>query len=126
MSLLEAPHWTLDVDRGPEWLFIRLHIPEGDALEENQLAESIWQTMQQHFAKRVVLELNELRMLHSRILGQLVLLHKRIHSQGGVMRVCGLNELNQEVVKVSRLHEHFPNYRNREEAVMGPRPMQPR
>jgi anti-anti-sigma factor len=126
MPLLQEPQWVIDVDRGPEWLFLHVHAPHGDPREGMELAELIWQTMQQHFAKRVVLELQDIPRLHSRLIGQLVLLHKRIHSSGGTLRICGLNPANEEVLKIARLHNHLPNYRDREDAVMASRPNKPR
>jgi anti-anti-sigma factor len=125
MPLLAAPRWTMDVERGPDWLFLRLHAPDRD-VDLNDLAETVWNTMQQHFAKRVVLELDDVKFLHSRIIGQLVLLHKRICASSGTMRVSGLNESNQAALRATRLSDHFPCYHSREEALMGRRPTMPR
>jgi hypothetical protein len=55
-----------------------------------------------------------------------VRLHKRVTTQGGMVRLCGLSEASQDVLRISRLADRFPAYRNRTDAVMGYRPQQPR
>jgi hypothetical protein len=42
------------------------------------------------------------------------------------MRISGLSEPNQEVLRICQLDSRFPQYPNREDAVMGYRPTQPR
>jgi hypothetical protein len=122
-----APGWELDVDRGPDWLFVRVRCPDLPVDELPPLADSIWRLMSQHFCYRLVLELEEIHLLHSRLLGQLVLLHKRLaNHEGGLLRICGLSLPNRVVLATSRLENRFPNYENREQAVMGHRPSQPR
>jgi len=125
MPLLEAPQWTTDVERGPDWLFLRLHAPP-KAAGDDGLADKVWQTMQQHLTKRVVLEMDDLKLLHSRLIGQLMLLHKRICTNGGTLRVCGLSDASQAALRATRLDSQLPCYRDRTEAVMGNRPAQPR
>lgn len=126
MIVLDSPSWTTDVERGPNWLFLRLHAPEKKASDSNDLADVVWQTMQQHLAQRVVLEMDDLKMLNSRLIGQLVQLQKRISSQGGILKVCGLNEAGQAALHSTRLDSQLPCYRDRTEALMGKRPAQPR
>jgi anti-anti-sigma factor len=125
MLLELAPEWTLDIDRGPDWLFIRLRPPHGD-MGEFPLAEMIWQRLEQCFCYRVVLELDDVTMLRSWIIGELVRLHKRVMTQGGMMRLSGLSSANEAVLRICRMNERFPAYRNRTDAVMGYRPPQPR
>src|SRR4051794_34189835 len=115
MPLLEAPQWTTDVERGPDWLFLRLHAPS-KAAGDDGLADKVWQTMQQHLTKRVVLEMDDLKLLHSRLIGQLMLLHKRICTSGGTLRVCGLSDASQAALRATRLDSQLPCYRNRTEA----------
>jgi anti-anti-sigma factor len=125
MLLELAPEWTLDIDRGPDWLFIRLRPSHGD-MGEFPLAEMIWQKLEQCFCYRVVLELDDVTMLRSWIIGELVRLHKRVMTQGGMMRLSGLSSANEAVLRICRMNERFPAYRNRTDAVMGYRPPQPR
>ncbi len=121
-----APGWTMDVDRGPDWLFVRLHGPDNGDAEGQDLAQRIWSLMQQHFTYRVVLEMDDLPLLRSYLLGQLVMLNKRIHSHNGMMRLSGLSESNQEVLHVSRLDHCFCPYASRADAVMGHSIQKPR
>ena len=99
MLLELAPEWTLDIDRGPDWLFIRLRPPHGDT-GEFALAEMIWQKLEQCFCHRVVVELDDVSFLRSWMVGELVRLHKRVTTQGGMMRLCGLSEASQDVLRI--------------------------
>jgi anti-anti-sigma factor len=95
-------------------------------LPDEQFAEAIWEMLETQFTRRVVLEVDELRALPSWLVGQLVKLHKRVHSSGGMLRLCGLSDTNQAVLQTSRLDDRFPQYRDRREALMGRRPTKPR
>jgi anti-anti-sigma factor len=121
----------MDIDRGPDWLFIRLRPPLDDAGQsiaghERPLAETVWKKLEQCFCYRVVLELEDVRYLPSWMIGELVRLHKRVTTQGGMLRLSGLSAAAQEVLHISRLADRFPQYRDRTEAVMGYRPPQAR
>ena len=119
--------WDVEVDRGPDWLFVRIHPPE-DLLhgDESHLAERLWEMLQQGFSHRLVLELDQIHMLSTYLVGQLVLLHKRIGAHGGTMRICGLSPRCAEVLRIHRLADRLYPYENRTEAVMGVRPNKPR
>jgi anti-anti-sigma factor len=116
--------WNLEVERGPDWLFVCPNPPE--AVDDDVLAEQVWSMLDRHMVYRVVLELNRIEQLSSRFIAQLVKLRKRIIEHGGVMRLCGLNQVGGEALKVSRLQEYLPTYNSRADAVLGPRPSQPR
>jgi anti-anti-sigma factor len=111
--------WELVVDRGPNWLFVKVRGPKGDSWDASRLAERVWALLEEHFADHLILELDELGVLSSSFLGQLLLLRKRIALHGGLMRLCGLSSRAQEVLHCCRLDTQFSCYRNREEAVMG-------
>jgi anti-anti-sigma factor len=111
--------WKLDVERGPDWLFVRLHgSPDAD-LEGEPLAEQLWSLLEQHFIHRLVVEMDDVPALRSNLIGQLVLLYKRIHLKGGMLRICGLTEQQRQVLRTTRLDDRFPCYSTREEALMG-------
>ena len=114
-----APGWELDVERGPGWLLVRVTGPERDATDDPPLADGLWELLERHFTYRVVLELDQVRLLNSHLVGQLVQLHKLIRRRDGVMRLCGLSPHNQRVLRTCRLDERCLVYHNREEAVMG-------
>ncbi|HTN76602.1 MAG TPA: STAS domain-containing protein [Pirellulaceae bacterium] len=126
MVTATAAQWTFTLERGPDWLFIKVHGPENGDSEGVPLAEMIWTLMQQEFTRRVVLELDELRIMRSCTIAQLVRLHKRILTHDGLMRIAGLSPDNYNVLVACRLHERLPNYSSRAAAVMGERPTQPR
>jgi anti-anti-sigma factor len=114
-----APGWEVDVDRGPGWLLLKLKNPLADASEAPPLADELWSLLERHFVYRVVLELDEITLLHSYLLGQLVLLDKRVREHEGTLRLCGLSSFNQQVLRTHGLNTRFPTYCDKEEAVMG-------
>ena len=116
-----APGWQADVDRGPDWLFVKFRNPGQDASPPATMAERFWELLQQHGVYRLILEMDQIEVLYSFLIGQLVLLHKRISVQGGLMRLCGLSPHNRQVLELCRLDDRFYPYRNREEAVLGHR-----
>jgi anti-anti-sigma factor len=116
----------LDVERGPDWLFVRvrnLHRAESDAIP---LGDRLWSLLEQHFTHRLVLELDNVDVLGSFLVWQLVELCRRIEQHDGVMRVCGLSPDNREVLHACRLDERLLPYADRREAVMGLGPGLPR
>lgn len=120
--MLDLAHgWHMDVDRGPDWIFVRLHALEDDGGDTADLAEIIWSLMRQHFTNRIVLELDGICCMRSSLIGQIVLLQTRVHNDGGLLRICGLSENNQQVLRVSQLDSRIPSYPNRADAVMGRR-----
>jgi len=118
--------WSYDVDRGPDWVFVRLHPGDGGMIDAISLAERMWSVLEQSFTYRLVLELDEVPIMQSYLIAQLVMLAKRIHVHGGLLRLCGLTTANQEVIRLCRLDGCLPHYGNRGDAVMGHRPLQPR
>ena len=116
--LAVAPGWELDVERGPDWLLVKVrNLDESSA--EPPLADGIWTLLERHFTYRVVLELDQVRVLNSHLIGQLVRLYRLIRQHDGVMRVCGLSPHNLKVLRTCHLEGRFLPYRDREEAVMG-------
>ena len=121
-----APGWELEVERGPGWLLVKLGCPDQDASDSPPLADELWSLMERHFVYRLVLEMDQVKLLQSYLLGQLVLLNKRIHEHDGVLRVCGLSAFNQEVLERHKLSGRLPVYGNLEEAVLGRSSAKPR
>lgn len=121
-----ADGWQIDVDHGPEWLFFHLRRCTDVLGSTPNLAETIWTAAAEHAIDRLVVEFDAACLLSSFVVGQLVLLHKRAHLAGGVVRLCGLSDEQYRVIQASQLAERLPNYRDREAAVMGYRPQKPR
>jgi len=113
-----APGWATDADQVGNWLLVKIRKTDPNASDEPLLAEQVWSVWQQHGASRLVLEMDQVPVLFSYLVGQLVLLHKRITAHGGVMRLCGLSPHGQDVLKIARLSDRFPPYRTREEAML--------
>ena len=132
MKLALSTGWDLDMDRGPGWLFVRVHEPDVIHLSDTsligrsgppvELADALWELLEQNFSRRLVVELDGLTILPSYLVGQLVKLHKRITTQGGIMRVCGLSPQCEQVLRLHRLADRLYPYQDREEAVLGVRP----
>jgi anti-anti-sigma factor len=120
-----APGWMADVERGPDWLFVRL-ASDTPLAQDADIANSLWEVLRRHLAHRMVIQLDELPQLTSRVLGQLAALGERIKQEGGMLRLCGLSPAARESLRTTRLDRLLPCYENRTAAVMGARPMQPR
>jgi len=127
VQVFSARGWELEVQRGPDWLFVR-PCPGADATGDPvEFAEQVWSLVEQSFTHRLVLELENVQFLTSHLIGQLVYLQKRLHGHDGILRISGLSDRNQEVLEICRLGGCLPCYRDRESAVMGHwQPQQPR
>jgi len=123
--LATVPGWELDVERGPDLLMVKVKNLQETGFDASMLADSLWSVCQRHFTYRMVLELDEVGLLNSGLIGQLVGLYKHIREHDGVLRICGLSTYNLQVLKSCRLDERLCPYQDREEAVMG-HPRHPR
>lgn len=111
--------YKLSVDRGPNWLFVKLRPKRSFADEISQLADELWLIASRHFIYRVVLELQELDFMPPGLTAQLVLLQERLAQCGGALRICGLSDECAEVLSESQLEAALPNHATRESAVLG-------
>ena len=126
MSLEMAAGWQIEVERGPEWLYVRL-FPDKDATHDPvPLADTLWKVMESEFTYRLVVEMDNISLLYSHILGELVLLSRRVAEHGGLLRISGLSQSNLNVLKCTRLETYLACYDSRADAVMGHIPAQPR
>jgi len=123
---LIAPGWVLKVERGPGWLWVKVEHPDRLGSDSPPLAEQVWSLMERHFVCRLVLELDALDLLNSFLIGQLVVLDKRIGQRGGLMRLSGLSPSNRTVLRTHGLEGRFPVYGDLTDAVMGACPRRPR
>jgi len=124
-----APGWEVDVQRGPDWLLVKVRAESRsqeahgstspDEADCGELASGIWDLMQRHFAHRLVLEMDQIGLLSSDLIGQLVRLYKRIQEQDGVMRLCGLSPHNLRVLRTCHLDDRFQPYADCKDAVLG-------
>jgi anti-anti-sigma factor len=114
-----APECDFDVERGPDWLLVRVRNLDLADAEAPPLADRLWQLLQQHFTYRLVLELDQVEVLDSYMVGQLMEVYGRIAEHEGVMRLCGLSPYNRQVLHACRLDDRLLPYCDRQEAVMG-------
>ena len=121
-----AAGWSLNVERGPGWIFIALHSPPGCDAQGVPLAEQMWSVLENCMTYRVVVDMERVPLLRSYLIGQLVMLHKRVTTHEGIMRLAGMSDDNQTALAACRLDSRFPQYRTRDEAVHGYHPKQPR
>ena len=108
--------WAVDVDRGPDWLFVKLHPGSQDP---GDVAEKLLSVADKHFVYRMVLEMDEVDFIPSRLIGQLVMLQKRVLQRHGMLRLCQLKDQCAEAIHMCRLDGALPNYGSREDAVLG-------
>jgi anti-anti-sigma factor len=119
--------WDLDIERGPDWLFVRPHRCDGTCDHAGALGDQVWAVLEQNRTHRLVLELDDIDCVTSGLVGQLLRLQKRIHAREGLLRICGLSAANAEVLEQCGLAGQIPQASSREDAVMGSaRPKQPR
>ena len=108
--------FEFEVERGPGWLFVRLpDIPLYD--QSTNLADQLWTLLNQHFVYRLVLEMDEVHLLSSSLMGQLVMLQKRVLQHDGALRLCGLSPSCQQALHLCRLDQIMPNFPTQEAAV---------
>lgn len=74
------------VERGPNWLFIRVRAPAC----EPALADRLWDIARQHFTSRLVLELDAADPINEGLGAELRSLSERLREIGGAVRLCGL------------------------------------
>jgi anti-anti-sigma factor len=114
-----ADGWGLDVEVGSHWLFVTVRCKRGHTWETPPLAEFVWDIADELSTNQIILELSEVEVLHSLLIGQLILLHKRITSHGGIVRLAGLSPQNQMALDIANLGKRFPWYQTCEEAMRG-------
>lgn len=110
--------WGVDVNRGPDWLFVRLR---PGTQEPGDMADKLWKLADRHFVYRMVLEMDQVDVMPSRLMGQLVTLQKRVLQRQGALRLCGLSDQCAETLHFCRLDQALPTFDTREAAVLGQR-----
>ena len=111
-----ADQWDFRIDRGPDWLFLKL---PPDAGTEPDLADRLWGVLTRHFTYRLVLEMDDLDVLPSQLMGQLIMLQKRVIQHDGALRLCGLSDACRDALRLCRLDRALPSHANRKDAVRG-------
>jgi anti-anti-sigma regulatory factor len=116
-----GPDWGVAVERGPDWLFLRLK--EGGGVEDGggrPLAERLWGMIRVNRAHRVVLELEHVPAVDDTLIDAIVDVGARLRDDGGFVRVCGLSPANLERLRSSGRADGLTHFDSRTAAV-GPR-----
>ena len=114
-----AGEWSVSIDRGPDWLFIRLEPPRrlGGAAAADRL-DHVWQTIREHGAHRVVLELDRVQSIDEGLIDMITAVGARVRDDGGLLRVCGLSRPNLDRLRRSATATDVPHFASRTEAVV--------
>jgi hypothetical protein len=107
------------VDRGPNWLFVKLRSRRNWLDELPQIADELWSIAERHFIYRIVLELEEIKSLPPGLTQQLVLLHDRLVEFDGALRICGLSTKCAQALCDSGLDAALPNDNTHDAAIHG-------
>jgi anti-anti-sigma regulatory factor len=108
-----------NVDRGPNWLFVKLKTRNAPAGAIPQIADKLWSISTRHFIYRLVLELDDLDKMPDGLMGQLIQLQSRLAQCDGALRICGLSPECEETLHDCQLDSALQNHASREAAVMG-------
>jgi len=111
--------WDIAVDRGPDWLFLRLERggPHG---AECPLADRLMQIIRVNHAHRVVVEFDGIDPLDDAILDAIAVVGSQVRDHGGLIRVCGLSAGGVRRLESSDQAGDLPHFESRSAAV-GPR-----
>ncbi len=67
--------------------------------------------------RKVVLNFSRVEYLSSSVLGKLITFQKRLRSNGGELRLCGIRPQIYEIFEITRLNTLFDIYPTEEEAL---------
>lgn len=113
-----APGVRFRIDRGPNWLFVRLSDEQTHASYQH-LAEELWNVCVQQFTYRLVVELDDVTQLPAGAVQQFDKLSDRLTTVGGALRLCGANENCQQLLSGVHNAVRLRNHATRSAAVMG-------
>jgi MFS superfamily sulfate permease-like transporter len=111
--------WDVAVERGPDWLFLRL-AHDGAKAGREPLADRLLGMIRVNHAHRVVLELDRVRSIDDTLIDALAAVGSRVRDDGGLVRVCGLSDGDLRRLRSSDRASDLPHFESRSAAV-GPR-----
>jgi hypothetical protein len=122
-----SPGWEFEVDRGPDWLLVKVRQPQSRQAAAQSLDGALWDLLERHSAHRLVVEFDQIDRFDESLIDQLLELHARIEGHGGMLRVCGLSPFNRRLLVQRHLDDRLVPYCDRGDAMLGhPLPRQPR
>lgn len=108
---------SIEVERGPDWLFVRV---AGKAdTGQADLTASVWETIREHGASRVVLELDHVETIDEAFGGAIGEIGTRVRDAGGLIRICGLSEPQLSRLRSVAAASRVPHFDTRSDAVGG-------
>ena len=76
-----------------------------------------WDNIKQHMTNRIVLELHEVSLLNSYLIGQMILLSKRIAERGGKLELCCIPAILQDMFVLTQLDQVFDIFMDEQEGI---------
>lgn len=107
--------WDLAVERGPDWLFVRLKNAPAARSDGPKLTEAVWDMIREHHASRVVLELDRVAAVDDQLIDAIGEIGTRVRREGGLIRTCGLSPANRD--RLQGAAGGVPHFDTRSEAV---------
>ena len=107
----------LEVERGPDWLFVKVAGKPGGGADD--LTTSVWETIREHGASRVILELDRVETVDEALGGVIGELGTRVRDAGGLIRICGLSEPGLSRLRRVAAAASVPHFGSRSDAVGG-------
>jgi len=114
-------HWDMALERGPDWLFVRLDTPPRGAADDDTLTDRICAAVREHHTRRVVLELERVERLDEPLIGTIADVGRLVRERGGLIRICGLSGPNLARLRSSPAAGDVPHFESRAAAVVGDR-----
>jgi len=72
-----------------------------------RIGRELFALTDQYHCQKVILNLTDLKMLTSSVLGKMITLHRKLHRNEGKLVLCNAGDYVTEVLKTSRLHDYF-------------------
>jgi anti-anti-sigma regulatory factor len=111
--------WDIAVERGPDWLFLRLERGGGQGMQR-PLADQLMQLIRVNHAHRVVVEFDGVDPLDDALVDAIAVVGSRVRDEGGLIRVCGLSAGGVRRLESSDQAGDIPHFESRS-AAEGPR-----
>jgi hypothetical protein len=105
------------VERGPDWLFVKMAGQATGAADD--LTASVWETIREHGASRVILELDRVETVDEALGGVIGELGTRVRDAGGLIRICGLSQPGLSRLRQVAAAASVPHFGSRSDAVGG-------
>jgi anti-anti-sigma factor len=101
------PALPLQVEQSGEVTLATITTAELGELNVHAVAAELCRLVDGRARPRLRLDLGQVRYLTSTVLGQLVVLHKRVRAAGGELVLANVTGPAYEVIHLTRLHEVF-------------------